>query len=130
MDSSTQVDRTLVEAAARRLAQKQHDRERRLGARRERARRLAAEIAAHLGSTDSSLERVIGFGSTFETWRSYHENSDIDLAIIGGNWSALWRELPPSEFQISLVELPLQNQEFIDHVQSVGVTLYENCRHD
>lgn len=130
MDLQVPVDYDLVQSAARLLVQRQRDREQRLAARRKRAGEFAAKVVAHLGATDGSVEKVIGFGSTFETWRHYHESSDIDLAIIGANWESLWRELPLSEFEVSLVELPLQNQEFIEHVLRVGVVLYENRRHD
>jgi len=74
---------------------------------------------------DPSLKKVIGFGSAFETWRSFREDSDIDLAIIGGNWSYLLRCIPKAEFKISLIELELQNQEFITHVTMHGEVLYE-----
>ncbi len=130
MDLQAPVDYDLVQSAARRLVQRQTDREQRCAARRERAVEFASKLAAHIGAVDSSVEKVIGFGSTFEAWRYYHESSDIDLAIIGGNWVPLWREVPHSEFEVSLIELPLQNQEFIEHVLRVGVVLYENYRHD
>ncbi len=73
----------------------------------------------------NTLEQVIGFGSAFETWRPFREDSDIDLAVIGSAWSFLSRLIPPSEFEVSLVELELQNQEFISYVRAHGTVLYE-----
>jgi hypothetical protein len=84
----------------------------------------ARKVAQILGQSDTSLQTVIGFGSTFETWRTFREDSDIDLGIIGGNWSFLMRSLPASEFDVSLVELELQNAEFRDYVLRHGEVLY------
>lgn len=91
-----------------------------------RAQLWAREVAEILGEADPTLKRVIGFGSTFELWRTYREDSDIDLGIIGGNWSFLMRSIPSSEFDVSLVELELQNPEFRDYVLVYGEVLYEN----
>jgi len=82
-------------------------------------------IAAELGAADPGLEKVIGFGSTYETWRNYREDSDIDLAIIGGDWFKLMRHVPEGDFKVSLVELNLQNHEFISYVLEHGEVLYE-----
>jgi hypothetical protein len=90
-----------------------------------RAREWGLETAELLGSKDPTLEKVIGFGSAFETWRHFREDSDVDLAIVGGDWSFLSRILPKGEFSVSLVELNLQNPEFISHVIEHGEVLYE-----
>lgn len=92
--------------------------------RRVRAREWAFQVAAQLGKAETGLEKVIGFGSAFETWRTFREDSDIDLAVIGGDWFRLTRSLPPGEFEVSIVELELQNQEFITHVLTNGQVLY------
>ena len=85
---------------------------------------MTRDVAHILGNADESLEKVIGFGSTFETWRTFREDSDIDLGIIGGNWSFLMRSIPVSEFDVFLVELELQNAEFRDYVLNNGEVLY------
>ncbi len=53
-------------------------------------------------------------------------NSDVDIGVIGGDWSRLAAAVPLSEFDVSLVELELQNAEFTDYVLKHGVVLYEN----
>jgi broad specificity phosphatase PhoE len=68
-----------VKKAAERIRRKRKQREAALAARRERAQAFAKTLAEELGAADESLREVFGFGSTFETWRSYREDSDIDL---------------------------------------------------
>ena len=111
--------------AAERLRNQWERRNTNREARRKRAQEFGRKIALELGKKDRNLQKVIGFGSTYETWRIFREDSDIDLAIIGGDWSFLSQHLPPSEFKISLVELDLQNPEFRKHVLEDGEILYE-----
>jgi hypothetical protein len=114
-----------VREAADRIRQKTATREKQRAERRERAKAWARKVALELGAVDPTLRRVYGFGSTFESWRNYREDSDIDLGIEGGNWSRLMGALPPSEFEVSIVELDLQNAEFTQHVREHGEVLYE-----
>lgn len=114
-----------VQAAARRLNRLNKEEEQARNERRARAKAFARDLALDLGKADSGLEKVFGFGSTFEEWRNYRLDSDIDLGIIGGNWFFLMSKLPSSEFSISLIELDLQNPEFREHVVTKGELLYE-----
>jgi predicted nucleotidyltransferase len=116
---------TLVRQAAQRIRRIQRHRDRQLRDRRCRAREWGFKIAADLAAADPDLKKVIGFGSSFETWRNFREDSDIDLAIIGGDWFRLIRHIPEGEFEVSLVELDQQNPEFIAHVLNHGEVLYE-----
>ena len=115
----------LVKAAARRLRKQYAEREQALISRRARAQEFARRLAAQLGGSDERIERVIGFGSTFETWRNYRFDSDIDLAFIGSDWFAITKDIPQSEFEVSLVELEDQGEEFRLHVLEHGEVLYE-----
>lgn len=85
----------------------------------------ARTVAPWLGQADPEVTRIVGFGSTFETWRTYREDSDIDLGVQGGDVTALSRSMPEGEFEVSLVELDLQNAEFKEHVPTHGEVLYE-----
>jgi hypothetical protein len=115
----------MVRAAAARLRRRTTARNDSRSARRLRAQRAAREIARNLGAIDPSLQRVIGFGSTFEEWRTFREDSDIDLGLEGGDWFLLARSVPVTEFDVTLVELDLQNLEFSTHVRKEGVVRYE-----
>lgn len=118
----------MVRAAALRLRKRSVLREQEREERRQRAQSAARAIAEVMGSTDPSVERIIGFGSAFETWRTFTERSDIDLAVEGGDWFMLHRNLPVTEFEVSIVELAHQNPEFVEHVRKRGTLLYE--KHD
>lgn len=93
--------------------------------RRSRAQIFARKLALEFACADPGLKSVTGFGSAFEPWRRYRQDSDIDLAICGGNWGLLWSLIPKSEFSVSLVELDLQSDVFSEQVHSQGVILYE-----
>ncbi len=93
--------------------------------RREAAQALARTVAIQLGKRDDRISRVIGFGSTFELWRNYRLDSDIDLAIIGGDWYEATRDLPVSDIEISIIELSTQTESFRQDVLEYGVVLYE-----
>lgn len=121
------VDReAMIQQAAERLRKRDRLRERLCAARRARAQAWAHHVADVLAAVDPSVRKIVGFGSTFETWRSYRLNSDIDLGVVGGSWARLSAAVPTSEFDVSLVELELQDAEFTDYVIKHGVVLYEN----
>lgn len=116
----------MVRQAAERLMERDRRRSRARAERRARAQAWAQHVAGRLAEADPSVRKIIGFGSTFEMWRSYRMNSDIDIGVIGGDWSRLVEAVPRSEFEVSLVELELQNEEFTDYVLQHGVVLHEN----
>lgn len=93
--------------------------------RRTCAREFAVKLAKDLGSADPGVREIVGFGSTFESWRRYRMDSDIDLGMYGGDWSLLWSLIPESEFVVSLVELDLQPETFTEQIRAHGVVLYE-----
>jgi predicted nucleotidyltransferase len=114
-----------IPKAAERLRRKYEAEEKSLELRRKEAFKKAEEIASVLGNSDAELEQVYGFGSVFEQWRRFRKDSDIDLAITGGNWSKLMRAIPESDFSVDLIELELQNRDFIEYVKDKGVLLYD-----
>ncbi|OHD14837.1 MAG: hypothetical protein A2Z96_07930 [Spirochaetes bacterium GWB1_48_6] len=93
--------------------------------RRDRAQDFARKLAVQLGLADPGVRAILGFGSTFEPWRQYRQDSDIDLALCGGDWGFLWSLIPQSEFLVSLIELDLQPVAFAEQVKTQGVLLYE-----
>ena len=114
-----------VEAAAERLNRRRRARSKAAGERRVRAQELARRVAQELGAALPEIQRIWGFGSTFEEVRPYHLKSDIDLAFEGGAAWRLDKALPRTEFDISLVDLSEQHPDFAAMVRSRGVVLYE-----
>ena len=126
MSNHTEDQRTWpISLAAERIRRKRQKRDNEREARRKRAQESGRKIALIMGSEVPELHKVIGFGSTYETWRKFREDSDIDLAVIGGDWFRLTRCIPRGEFKVSIVELDLQNPEFRKHVLEHGEILYE-----
>ncbi|TVR68027.1 MAG: hypothetical protein EA427_11585 [Spirochaetaceae bacterium] len=117
-------------AAARRLTRRWEERSERAEKRRREAREWASQLAATLGAADPSVRKIVGFGSTFETWRRYREDSDVDLGIVGGDWQRLSSLIPSGPFDVSLVELDLQPESFAGPVLRNGVVLYERSGTD
>ena len=115
-----------IAAAADRIRRLRGERDAKLRKRRERAHQWSVEVAENLGNADFGIKRIIGFGSTFERWRNYREDSDVDLAMIGGDWSKAMSRIPLGAFEVSLIELDLQNDEFAEYVNKHGCVLYEN----
>lgn len=115
----------MVREAAKRLKKRYAEVEKRSAERRVRAQEFARALAPGIAATAPDVVRIIGFGSTFETWRPYRMDSDIDLGITGGDWFEAMRAVPESEFDVSIVPLDLQNPEFHDHVIARGTVLYE-----
>ena len=116
-----------VTEAAERFFKKEKKIQREMESRRVKAQAFARDLAQKLGESDGSLVQVVGFGSTFETWRHYREDSDIDLGLIGGDWNKLMEILPICEFEVSLITLAHQSGQFKEQVQKNGVVLYEKC---
>jgi hypothetical protein len=71
--------------AARRRLKREKERDAALKARRDEARRVARELVKRIVDEDESVRRIWGFGSTFDDLMPYHEHSDIDLAVEGGD---------------------------------------------
>ena len=105
--------------AARKLmirnAREQAELEARRALAQAEGRRLAQRILKEIPETKT----VIGFGSTWELWRTYRKNSDIDLAIEGGDVLATMALVEESPIPVDVLDLsscPAAMAQFIlDH---------------
>ncbi len=101
----------------------------RRAARRARAQEIGAAVAGAIGADDPAVVRVWGFGSTWEMWRTFRPDSDIDLGLEGGDWSramaCLSRLSIDHDYEVSLVPLDEQPASFTELVKKHGVILYE-----
>ncbi len=91
--------------------------------RRLQARSVAQELAARMRASDSGVRAVWGFGSTFEEGRPYRLDSDIDLAIEGGNIVSLMKIVETTTFAIDLVDISDCDDEFSRIVRRYGTPL-------
>lgn len=91
--------------------------------RRLEARSVAQTLATAMKAADPAVRAVWGFGSTFEAGRSYRLDSDIDLAIEGGDLLSLLKIVENTAFTVDLVDISNSNDEFGRIVRRFGTRL-------
>lgn len=91
--------------------------------KREKAREEAKMLARRLLESDPTLKTVWGFGSVFEESRPFRPDSDIDLAIEGGDIFAAFRLVEGSEFKVDVVDITDCHDEFAERIRAQGVVL-------
>ena len=84
----------------------------------------AAELASRMGSEDPTLRRVILFGSTLPG-RRYRLDSDIDLAVEGGDRPRLERLASELHQSVDVIALDELRPAVFERVLEEGVVLYE-----
>lgn len=83
--------------------------------------RLEAERLAELfARTDPSVVRVWGYGSAFERGRPFRLDSDLDLAVEGGDVARLQRLSDGSDFEVELVDITGQDDFFVRQIRAQG----------
>jgi len=113
-----------VQAIVRRLNVENRRAQARAADAQRRAYETARELAARMGAEDSSLRRVILFGSTVPGgW--YRADSDIDLAVDGGDRPFLERLAAGVPWSVDIVQLDDLRPGIRDRVLAEGVLLYE-----
>ena len=112
----------LALAAARINAENRRESEK-AAARRLEARKEGERLAALLRKADPHVVRIWGFGSVFEASRPFRMDSDIDLALEGGDIVALYSIVLDSPFKVDLVDITGQEDGFARAVQSFGMAL-------
>ena len=90
-------------------------------ARKAAARQEAERLARLLCETDSSITAVWGFGSTFAE-DGFGEDSDVDLAVEGGDFDVVTKLVADSQFEIDLLWLE-GNDGLCRQVRRRGVRL-------
>lgn len=93
--------------------------------RRIEAQAEGARLAVELSLADSGIQKIWGFGSTFEDALPFTLNSDIDLAVEGGSLLGLYRIAERSAFPVDLVDITSATDAFAERVRSRGRLLFE-----
>ena len=94
----------------------------RLDDARAEARRLAGELAALDG-----VRRVIHFGSS-ASGRSFRLDSDIDIAISGGDLLEAMRIVESSRFRVDIIDIDAVPALLRAAILQQGVVLHEKCQ--
>jgi len=109
-----------IEAAARRINEENRKEDERAAARREAAQTEARTIAAEFRARDATIRLIWCFGSTFDMSRPYRMDSDIDIAIEGGDILELVSITEASTFSVDLIDITECEDEFARLVREFG----------
>jgi len=94
-----------------------------LALRRQAAHEEGVRLASILLREHPESVRVWGFGSTFETWRHYRADSDIDLAVENGDAGNLLKIVECSSFEVDVVVLADVPESMSSFIRSQGELL-------
>lgn len=83
----------------------------------------ACRLAVEMGKADPTLRTVMLFGSTLPG-REYRINSDIDLAIRGGNQALLERVAEQSSFHIDIIAIEDARPGIKERIMDEGLVIY------
>lgn len=92
---------------------------------KKRAKETGLELAEKLAIVDPDIRRIWGFGSVFEKDRPFTLNSDIDLAIEGGNIVSLFGITENAPFPVDLIDITDQRDPFATLIRENGTVLFE-----
>ncbi|MBL8965554.1 MAG: nucleotidyltransferase domain-containing protein [Spirochaetaceae bacterium] len=118
-----EADREFLRGVAERTVRDNARERAELGIRLEAARGEARRLAALLAGMPE-VRRVLLFGST-ATGRCYRRDSDIDLAIEGGDLLACMAVVEGSSFAVDLVEIERLPEGIRSRAREEGLLLYE-----
>jgi len=93
--------------------------------RREEARAEGALLALRILNEHPEVARVWGFGSTYEAWRRYRLDSDIDLATDGGSAYELLKSVERSAFKVDVISFEEIPAGLADFIREHGTLLAE-----
>lgn len=90
---------------------------------REEAKAEAKRLSAAIKSRIPGVSIIWGFGSVFEKNRPFSKTSDIDLALEGGDFFAVYRIVEQSSFKVDLIDITGKNDRFASLIRKNGVNL-------
>jgi predicted nucleotidyltransferase len=113
------------EEAAKQILLENEKEQEELDIRRREARKLAGKLAREILKKSPESKKVWGFGSTFDSWRSYRKSSDIDLAVESGDIMELLPLVEGYEYNVDLVDISSTSSEMADRIHRYGILLGE-----
>jgi predicted nucleotidyltransferase len=112
-----------IEAAVRRINEENRKEDERTAARRKAAQVEARRIATEFHAQDATIRSIWCFGSTFDMSRPYRMDSDIDIAVEGGDILKLVSITEASSFSVDLIDISGADDEFARLVRKYGALL-------
>lgn len=109
--------------AARRIRLQNEEETRKLKVRRARAQDFGRELAQIIINAHPEVGRVWGFGSAFETWRSFRMTSDVDLAVESGDIIDLFLLVENREFSVDVIDLSSCHASMANFIRDQGTVL-------
>ena len=83
----------------------------------------ACRLAVEMGKADPTLRKVMLFGSAIPG-REYRTDSDIDIAIFGGNQALLERLIEHSSFQVDIIAIEDARPGIKESIMKEGLVIY------
>jgi len=112
-----------ISAYANRLLNENEKYDREMTRRRLAAKKEASRIAVLLKAKDPKIKHIWGYGSVFENSRPFSANSDIDLAIEGGDYFKAFKIVERSSFKIDLIDITGTYDRFASNIRRHGKNL-------
>lgn len=110
----------------KRIIARNADEKKALIERRSRLQETGVSMAETIISAFPEVERVWGFGSTYETWRNFRIDSDIDLAVEHGDllkiYALVEREAPEGT-KVDLLDMESADAFFVEMIKKNGTVL-------
>ena len=112
-----------IEAAARRINTENRKEDEKTAVRRQAAQAEARRMATEFRAQDASVSTIWCFGSTFDMSRPYRMDSDIDIAVEGGELLKLISIAENSSFSVDLIDISGSDDEFARLIRKYGTLL-------
>lgn len=94
--------------------------------RRRQLQHIGKRMAEKIAAAFPEVARVWGFGSTYETWRNFRMDSDIDLALEYGDLLAIYslvEQEAPEGVKVDLLDMESADSFFVDMIKKNGTVL-------
>lgn len=112
-------------AAAITFKKNNESEQRALTKRREAAQAEGRRLAKKILQEHPETLRVWGFGSTYEIWRHYRLDSDIDVAAERGSAYELLKSVETSDFKVDVISMEEIPASLAGFIRQQGTVLAE-----
>jgi predicted nucleotidyltransferase len=118
------LDEGFLSRIAARIRSENEAYEQLAASRKKEAEREAARLASLFASADPGIVKIVLFGSALPG-RSFRPDSDIDLAVSGGDIARLEAMASDSAFRVDIVDMENLAPGIRGMVDKEGLVLYE-----